>query len=331
MDNNKIIDLTEVLNKAKRAEIGEVRNGRKKVAEGEWVSVNQNEKMSGKEMTIQQHQSQAQEHFDAAMKYSEILNQLEQKVQDRLKIDRKYKTPQKAQQLINEVKTKVKFHKRQYEIHQGQGKQNWKQGAGKDPAKKYQTQRSGQAQAKVDQKKNKEKMNKGYLELDNLLKSVVSMDHQSTAIETANQAIELTRGPDKWLRYFYDQMKDFEYGDTPRELLLDNNYILSLVKVDDGQYSGYVKKTDGDIDLTDFSNDGSVNRVEKMTIPAIVQFCIAKEYISPQELLEPEEELSEALNAVIVEELPAKDIPNVVDGKITLAQELVSLLNKLIS
>lgn len=471
MAKAKILDLNEALRKAKRAEIGEVRGNRRKVAEGKWETVTGGKQTSGekptaKEMTAQEHQKEMNRHFDEAMKYSDMLQKLEDRVEQHRKINRRFKVPEKAQRLMDEVKNKVKFHKKQYEQHKSQGKQNWKKGTPKEEqSQKYQTQRAKDSNVKKStaelnnllkgralpegtirqhgtgtyQKKNgkwvsvptprntkndanykrrvdnywikdkinkllldrqaefterayilirsgllensdevkqikseinekyikqmtklvedqrstpriKEsmarrfliqdnplkmenavKINKSLKELDDLLKSVVSLDHQGTALETGHFAEELEDGPKKWMNYFYNMMNGFEYGEAPRELTLDSGYVMTLAKVDDGQYSGYVKKLDADTDLSDYSNDGSVNRVDKMTIPEIVQFCLAKEYISPQEVINDNGEEPELVEAEPVElPEPQLDVPVAQPPKHYLVEKLVDLLDKLL-
>ena len=67
-------------------------------------------------------------------------------------------------------------------------------------------------------------------------------------------------------------MKDYQAGDAPEMIPLDDS-VLYLVKVDDGLYSGFVKRHDKDGLLETVAN------IDKMTIPAMVQFLNAKQII----------------------------------------------------
>ncbi len=274
-------ELTNVLLfKGKKVGVGTVSGDYKKVAEGKWVKVPLNghktegakptESTTPKELNAQEHQKQANVHFDEATKYANFLGKLNEKIAVKRKVDKTYKVPEKAQKLVNEVQAKIKFHTKAFKEHRAQGAQNWKQGvATGEQANKYQAQRANEAQHKIDQSKLTQKMNK----------SMVSVDQQGTALETGNFAMEKQASDKYWLNKFYEAMTDFQFGDVPKEISLSNDYRIFLAKVDDGLYSGYIRKMDS-TSLSDYSENGTINRVEKQTIPAIIQFLTAKEYIS---------------------------------------------------
>lgn len=87
-----------------------------------------------------------------------------------------------------------------------------------------------------------------------------------------------------WLEKLYKLMEGFTYGDLPREIDLDKGR-LYLVKVDEGMYTGYIKL----MDLVENSQTGELQtmqdtakfRLERMTLPEIPSFLMAKEYINP--------------------------------------------------
>jgi 8-oxo-dGTP pyrophosphatase MutT (NUDIX family) len=88
------------------------------------------------------------------------------------------------------------------------------------------------------------------------------------------------------LQRFYKEMENFEFGDMPRQIELDKG-ILHLSKVDDGMYSGYFTRRDGEL------LDNARVRIDKMNLPDVVGLVSAKEWVrqSPlvQELPKPEE------------------------------------------
>lgn len=131
---------------------------------------------------------------------------------------------------------------------------------------------------------------------EKVVKSVLSMDEQGSAIETANYNIDRNSAPTEWLEKFYAAMKGFNYGDAPRVIDLTDGYSILLAKVDDGLYSGFVRQSiDPATEEVSYENTG---KVEKQTIPTIISYLLAKEYIKlPVE--ESKEEIAESITEVI--------------------------------
>lgn len=108
-----------------------------------------------------------------------------------------------------------------------------------------------------------------------MTKSVVMMGHNDAAeIDTGKFAQEHHTDLSSWEQLFSNWMSGYNYGDTPREIPIDKG-TLYLTKVDDGMYSGYVRL------LNDQMEDNAKVRIERMAIPSLTQFLLAKEYILP--------------------------------------------------
>lgn len=110
--------------------------------------------------------------------------------------------------------------------------------------------------------------------------------HESPDLNTGDFATSYVNAKDdgSWLEQLYGLMDGYDYGDAPRELMLDKG-MLSLVKVDDGQYTGYFRRHE------DGMEDNAKIRIERINLPELVQLLMAKEYVIPMlnELAEPEE------------------------------------------
>jgi len=68
-------------------------------------------------------------------------------------------------------------------------------------------------------------------------------------------------------------MEGYESGDEPRRLMLDGEHTLHLVRVDEGIFSGFVKKKSED------GMEETAVTLDKMPIPSIVQYLKAKEIL----------------------------------------------------
>lgn len=77
-----------------------------------------------------------------------------------------------------------------------------------------------------------------------------------------------------WLEKLYNGMQNYGFGDTPRSFDTEKG-TLHLSKVDDGLYSGYFTNKEMGLE------DNAKVRIERITIPELVQFMTAKEWISP--------------------------------------------------
>lgn len=167
-------------------------------------------------------------------------------------------------------------------------------------------------------------------ETQNVKKSVTQMGHHEAGdLDTADYAISASTSRDSvWLERLYKLMDGFEYGDTPRELPVDKG-VISLVKVDDGQYTGYfrtIKNVEDGI-----LEDNAKIRIERITIPDLLQLMMAKEWINPLNEVKNEhpQELYNALNDKLSDEPIELELPEVspIDKKI----QLLELVNKLLT
>lgn len=153
--------------------------------------------------------------------------------------------------------------------------------AGRTPPKE------GVAIVKFHQKKMKEHMSsRDYLEQRQkhtaaAIKQKPSVNKSTTQMDgglgdrdlvTGDFAQANSQAHAEWMERLYQGMESFQFGDTPREFGTPKG-MLHLCKVDDGLYSGtFTKHEDG-------LEDNARVRIERQTIPELVQFMIAKEWI----------------------------------------------------
>lgn len=108
-------------------------------------------------------------------------------------------------------------------------------------------------------------------------KSVVHMSHNDTAeVNTASFSMENHQS--YWLDRMQMTMEGYNFGDEPRVIPMDKGD-LYLVKVDDGMYSGVFRTIIYVEDTNDYLQDNAKVRIERMSLPSLVQFCMAKEWI----------------------------------------------------
>ena len=162
-------------------------------------------------------------------------------------------------------------------------------------------------------------------------KSVVGMAHLDGAeVNTADFAIEHALAGD-WLDRIQGIMAGYSYGDEPRVIYMDEGD-LHLVKVDDGMYSGAFKKMT-QIDGETVWDNAKV-RIERMTLPSLVQFCMAKEWIKPMRDITPEIAPAPVLESLAVKletPLPPPPPPIVVESSADKTLRFMDLLTKLLS
>lgn len=99
------------------------------------------------------------------------------------------------------------------------------------------------------------------------------------AIDTADQAVTEAAGKN-WLEEFRAIMDNFNYGDEPRTIELNRGHSIIMTKVDDGLYTGFVKRfidEDGTAPLEE-----NVAKVEQSTLSDIIQYLRSREYIKPE-------------------------------------------------
>lgn len=122
---------------------------------------------------------------------------------------------------------------------------------------------------------------------------VMNEDLPGYDLNTAEYSMDKLTADSPRIQEIINLMADFNYGELPRELILPNGYKLSLVQVDDGVFSGYVRRSKND--LQD-ANETAL-RIQKMPAPSIVQALDAKGYYAsanePVELVEQVKEIVE--------------------------------------
>lgn len=122
--------------------------------------------------------------------------------------------------------------------------------------------------------------------------------------------------PAEWLEKLYSGMEGFSYGDDPRAFST-NKGMLHLAKVDDGIYSGYFTRAQEEL------LDNARIRIERITIPELVQLMLAKEWIA-NPMAEP----------TIIEQPKAsvpEPLPEVTDPSYAQKIKVLELITKLMS
>lgn len=134
----------------------------------------------------------------------------------------------------------------------------------------------------------KETVMRGLMKYHGLSKAIASNPTAAIDFDTTDLATEeLVSGGDSWVGQLDLLMEHCDFGDIPREMELPEYRKLYLSKVDDGIYSGFVKNSDPESG----SYGETLFRIEKMTLPALVQALKGKEYLPRTERVEetPEE------------------------------------------
>lgn len=88
------------------------------------------------------------------------------------------------------------------------------------------------------------------------------------------------QGNAEWMERLYSGMEGYSFGDDPRSFET-NAGTLHIAKVDDGLYTGFFTKKEEGL------ADNAKIRIERITIPELVQLMIAKEWIH-NHMLDPE-------------------------------------------
>lgn len=157
-------------------------------------------------------------------------------------------------------------------------------------------------------------------------KSTVMMGHQDGAeINTSDFSIDNNSAAQtEWLDRVSMIMEGYQYGEVPRVIPMDTGD-LYLVKVEEGLYSGAFKSLtqveDGILE------DNAKVRIERMTLPSLVQFCIAKEWIRPFRDVTPVQEIQDL---TVKLEAPMTE-PVTVESDLDKRLRFMDLLSKLLS
>ena len=121
--------------------------------------------------------------------------------------------------------------------------------------------------------------------LEALRKNVVPTDDQGSATETGMYSNDLySNASNPLMGIIKDALEDHMFGSDPVQVVIAPGTVLTATKVDDGVYSGHVtKETNGEVE--------NVLKIEKQTLPTLLQFLKVKELIPPV-VSEPEKEES---------------------------------------
>lgn len=207
--------------------------------------------------TARAHGYDVQDHVDAMNAHYELA-QRTQKILDKLKTAG-HKVPEEGEKI-------VQFHNMKMREHMN--------------ARTFLEERKKRTEAKVkeNEQKRKEHMGKSVTQMGSGLGDR-DLDIGSFAQAAANGSAE-------WMEKLYSAMEGFNYGDDPRTFLCDKG-MLHLAKVDDGIYTGYFTKNE------DGLLDNAKVRIERMTIPELVQFMVAKEWIANPVVAPPVDTVAE--------------------------------------
>lgn len=158
-------------------------------------------------------------------------------------------------------------------------------------------------------------------------KSVVMMGHNDSAeIDTSKYATEHLASLDQgyWLEHIHNIMEGYQYGDIPRVITMTKGD-LYLVKVDDGMYSGIFKTItpveDGVLE------DNAKVRLERMTIPSLIQFCLAKGWMETVVIPDPVPMDPMPLIAALQAPIEAPKVESDLDKRIRILELLTKLTN----
>lgn len=218
---------------------------------------------------------QAMAHGYTAEDYTEAANIHYEKM---MSIDNQIKKIKMLKHPVPPEMNKIlKFHEQQFKQQHNMAKVVNKRHAqtGKvlDRQKKV-SEATREADKFIAEKKAKESQDFKYS--SKVKKSVVMMGQQDAAeVDTGKFAQEHYKDLSGWIEHISNVMNGYNYGDTPREVSIDKG-TLYLTKVDDGMYSGFVKLMGPEM-----MEDNAKVRIERMTVPSLAQFMLAKEYILP--------------------------------------------------
>jgi 8-oxo-dGTP pyrophosphatase MutT (NUDIX family) len=109
-----------------------------------------------------------------------------------------------------------------------------------------------------------------------IVKSYMQLDDTEGMSQMHTTEFATEREHDRAQQDFIEsKMRDYKPGDAPVVMGIGDVTNLHLVKIDDGLYSGFVKKVDSD------GLEETVANIDKMTIPSMVQFLRAKQLLWP--------------------------------------------------
>lgn len=107
-----------------------------------------------------------------------------------------------------------------------------------------------------------------------MMKSYYNMDDMEgmTSVNATEQAVGSSHDAD-FKKHLEDLMANFKPGDEPVRVLVSANHVLHLVRIDDGIYSGFVKKNEQEAYHAEVEN---VLNIDKMTMSDLVELMKLK-------------------------------------------------------
>lgn len=118
-------------------------------------------------------------------------------------------------------------------------------------------------------------------------------------LDIGSYAQTQSKADDEWMEKLHVGMQDFGYGDEPRSFQTPKG-VIHLCKVDDGLYSGFF--TNQEMVGDGMLEDNAKVRIERQTIPELVMFMMAKEWITEHLEAQPEPAQPEPIAAPVVSE-----------------------------
>lgn len=121
-----------------------------------------------------------------------------------------------------------------------------------------------------------------------IMKSYYNLDDMEgmTSINATEQAVGNSHDDTGLKQNLEKLMSDFKPGDEPVRVLISGNHVLHLVRIDDGVFSGFVKKNEADAYKTEVEN---VLTIDKMTISDLVELMRVKGITTVPEMSAPVE------------------------------------------
>lgn len=162
---------------------------------------------------------------------------------------------------------------------------------------------------------------------EKMKKSTVMMGHADAAeINTADFAIDNNASEKHgwWLEHIHNVMNGYQYGDVPRMITMDRGD-LYLVKVEEGLYSGIFKQI-SPVENGVLEENAKV-RIERMTIPSLIQFCLAKEWLEPMKDVTPAVNPIENLTSALSMPAPTPLVESDMDKKLRMMELVTKLLS----
>lgn len=132
----------------------------------------------------------------------------------------------------------------------------------------------------------------------------------------------------EWMEKLYSGMEGFDFGDEPREFHCDKGRLL-LSKVDDGIYSGAFTVVENGLE------DHAKIRIERITIPELVQLMVAKEWIKNHKVDVAPEPTPTPLVPEVLAKVPESTLnpePSLAPPSPTVAEkiQILELISKLV-